>query len=122
MEDLKIAGYGKANGGSYNKISINGYGEILESVNCNTFKGTGSAKIKGSIETNDLKFTGDIDIEGFCNVNNLDLTGRLKIKNDAKLKKIDSSGDISVLGNLNTEDLLVNGHSNHDKFAEQTTI
>lgn len=30
MEDLKIAGYGKANGGNFNKIVINGYGEILK--------------------------------------------------------------------------------------------
>lgn len=32
MEDLKIAGYGKANGGNFNKIVINGYGEIFESA------------------------------------------------------------------------------------------
>ena len=39
MEDLKIAGYGKANGGNFNKIVINGYGEIFESAISNDFYG-----------------------------------------------------------------------------------
>lgn len=44
MEDLKIAGYGKANGGNFNKIVINGYGEIFESAICKDFTELGQLK------------------------------------------------------------------------------
>ena len=76
MEDLKIAGYGKANGGNFNKIVINGYGEIFESAICKDFYGTGTAKIHGQLATGSLKYTGDTFIENHLTANSIDMTGK----------------------------------------------
>ena len=79
MEDLKIAGYGKSNGGNFNKISITGYGEIFDNVFCKTLNGSVSAKFNGTLATSDLKFSGDISVSGYCQAKNVDISGKIKI-------------------------------------------
>ena len=109
MEDLKIAGYGKANGGNFNKIVINGYGEIFESAICKDFYGTGTAKIHGQLATGSLKYTGDTFIENHLTANSIDMTGKLDIKGDVNSPIISICGDMNILGNCKGENIKITG-------------
>ena len=112
MEDLKIAGYGKANGGNFNKIVINGYGEIFESAICKDFYGTGTAKIHGQLATGSLKYTGDTFIENHLTANSIDMTGKLDIKGDVNSPIISICGDMNILGNCKGENIKITGTIN----------
>lgn len=80
MEDLKIAGYGKANVEILTKLLSMVMVKFFESAICKDFYGTGTAKIHGQLATGSLKYTGDTFIENHLTANSIEMTGKLVLK------------------------------------------
>ncbi|MCY9512843.1 polymer-forming cytoskeletal protein [Paenibacillus apiarius] len=92
LRDISISGFGNSSGGTFQRVRIDGMGEINGDVACASFVSNGKGKITGSIQAD--KF----EVRGMCTV---------KGSMQADHSRID--GTISIGGRLTGETIEING-------------
>ena len=90
-------------------VSINGLLTVNNDVNI-----LGTLSVDGKFETtSDISLTGDLKIQDDLSVNgNIDVSGNLTVDEISYLKDASMSGDLTVLGELNTKFLNIDGSVN----------
>ena len=139
LSDLKISGKGSANGGNYDKIHINGKGNLNGDFVCNDLKVAGSCDIYGNITTktgkihgaSDVKgnltaetldLQGSTDVLGMTNVGNLEMQGAMNIKNSLTSNNIKAKGSFTVGTDLQAEIFSMQGNFNIGGLLNSGTI
>lgn len=125
-QNLIINGSGDYPGGHYDKISIRGDGNILTDVDCTILKVFGNCEAFENVKTGSVMVFGEAEIKGNMSANEMLILGNMVIGGKSELKKIkilgtldsgeDLSGDVadikgslSVKGDVEYEDFVLNG-------------
>ena len=98
-------------------VSINGLLTVENDVNI-----LGTLNVKGKFETtSDISLTGDLQIQEDLSVNgNIDVSGNLTVDELTYLKDASMSGNLTILGELNTKFLNIDGSVNIQSDATFT--
>ncbi|MCM3701105.1 hypothetical protein [Paenibacillus macerans] len=107
--DLKLVGNGESNGGSFNKVSIMGEGEIHGDVDCLTLKCTGSLELEGSLRAETAKATGNVTVKGAMEGRDLRITGNLDIGGELRVVKSRLNGDIRIGEGISGDNIQITG-------------
>lgn len=91
--NLVINGAGKASGGKYKKVEINGSGKIEDHLDCIDFITNGKSEVNGDVKTD------RVEVNGFAAVNGHTETKRLKV-----------SGKANMGGNISGDEVIIEGH------------
>ena len=106
MENIKISGTGKINGGVYDRVIVSGTGKILGNVVCNEFKNSGSTVIENSLTAKQFKSSGALKVMGKLKVEEGKISGAGKIFGDIEANNLEISGSLLVEGDINVEEFI----------------
>lgn len=108
--NLKIRGYESSDGGSYNKILIEGSGNMGGDVDCTGLKIYGSGNFRGNLKTEgDINVKGHSRIEGNLKAKTVCIEGYTKVGSDMFVDEAAVTGNIQVDGDFNAEIFTLNG-------------
>lgn len=107
--NLTINGYGAANGGSFQRVRINGKGTINDQIDCVEFDCNGSGTVKGNIKADKAKIKGRAKMEGKLEADVLTVDGTAKMTDDVVTKKLEISGHAAIGGRVKAEEVRVKG-------------
>ena len=106
--NLKIRGYESSDGGSYNRILIEGSGNMGGDVDCTGLKIYGSGNFRGNLKTEgDINVKGHSRIEGNLKAKTVCIEGYTKVGSDMFVDEAAVTGNIQVDGDFNAEMLNV---------------
>jgi cytoskeletal protein CcmA (bactofilin family) len=92
LQDLKISGMSKMNGGKFDFVEISGVGKIF-----------------GDVEANRMNISGVGNVEGDIKVVRMDIEGTSNVKGNIECEQMYDSGSVKVGGRLKADILKVNG-------------
>ncbi|MNH82385.1 Polymer-forming cytoskeletal [compost metagenome] len=137
--DMKINGVGKASGGRYSRVLLDGIGTIngevqCEELQCNgqmklnapltagriTINGTG--KITGPVHSGDFRTDGMLNVEQEVRFNTLVMNGILKCGAGASGEHAEIYGTLKIKDNLQCETLEVSGNLQVEGLLNAGTI
>ena len=126
--DMKIAGSGKIPAGEYGEVSISGSGSLYGLVRCEAFSASGSAHgeriecagdlrvsgaagFSGSVMAGRVKVSGGFSCDGDVTANGrISCSGRIECEKSLKCERLAVSGLCKVGGDIEAEDVRVDGH------------
>lgn len=137
--NIKIAGSGFINGGSYGKIKImgsasstgdvcgehvviNGDASFNGNLDFNYFKVNGDARIDGHLKASEVKLNGDLTISGSCEIDKLVVNGDFKIDGAIKCNNVTIRGDLKGKDSVYANELNIYGRLKIDKNVEGENI
>lgn len=124
LHDSQINGIGKISGGSFNKVQIDGVGEITGDLTCHSFHCNGKGKVLGhvqaesihinglckmlgSIRSRALHIDGNVTVEGGVYADQLDIRGGLSTEAGCEAERFRSQGRLDIRGLLNAESVTI---------------
>ncbi|MCP3740482.1 cytoplasmic protein [Rossellomorea sp. BNER] len=122
LDDLTINGFGRSNGGHFEKVTLNGKGTIDGDVTCVYFECNGSGIVNGDMKSKKAKISGNVRIDGKMNTSDLIIEGRGTIHEDTFLKNVKIAGKGSFGGHLSGEEVMLQGRMTVDGDCEVETF
>ncbi|MDR4887608.1 polymer-forming cytoskeletal protein [Fredinandcohnia sp. QZ13] len=107
--NLIINGMGSSGGGSFNKVLINGKGNVQGDIECNDFTINGTGTVAGNVKGNEGKISGNGNIEGSIEFEQFIIEGAGGIQGDAKINNMKISGNGKIGGSLKAEEIKLRG-------------
>lgn len=107
--NLIINGMGSSGGGHFNKVLINGKGNVQGDIECNDFTINGTGTVTGNIKGNEGKINGSGNIEGAIEFERFTIEGTGGIHGDARVNKMKISGKGKIDGSLKGEEIRIKG-------------
>ncbi|MFC5649643.1 polymer-forming cytoskeletal protein [Paenibacillus solisilvae] len=128
LPELAITGFGRAAGGSYGNVTIDGAGKVDAELSCQSFVVNGTARVSGAIRTESfevngkmtgkgplharlVRINGQVHIEGPLSSDEIKLEGILKLDGSCDAEKFRVHGGFTIAGMLNAGiiDILLHG-------------
>lgn len=107
--DLNIQGVAKTGGGTYDKVHIQGVGEVDGDLVCRQFICNGRGKIQGDVITELADVQGATTISGKLKSEQIRIGGSTKIGGSLISEQVEISGAATVKGDCEAESLTVRG-------------
>jgi cytoskeletal protein CcmA (bactofilin family) len=111
-DDLKINGNMSLKGGKYNKVVINGSGEIQTDLTADIVKVNGSGSFEGIVKAETCKISGSTRIAGKAEFSTLRVSGSLRANSDLKADDIKTTGELIVQGSIAAKKIKIVGETN----------
>lgn len=109
LHDLKIFGVGKASGGEFNEVSINGQGDVEGNVVCTKFNLNGEGTVNGSVKTQDGSVIGSTTIKGTLDADRFKIFGTARVLGNATVKDLTIDGTVTIQGGVKSETIALRG-------------
>ncbi|MCT1403747.1 DUF2807 domain-containing protein [Paenibacillus sp. p3-SID867] len=124
LSDLKITGTGSSSGGQYDKVRIDGAGQINGDLDCRELIGNGTMSVNGAVAARTIRVNGSGTIKGAVESEELNVAGSLSLKEGLRSRSIYIGGHCSVHGDSESKKLEVTGHlrSHGDVRSEFATF
>ncbi|KZS45781.1 hypothetical protein AWU65_07585 [Paenibacillus glucanolyticus] len=124
LSDLKISGTGTSSGGQYNKVRIDGAGQVNGNLDCEELIGNGTMSVNGAVAARTIRVNGSGSIKGAVDAEELNVAGSLSLKEGLRCRSIVIGGHCSIHGDSESERLEVNGNlrSRGDVRSESATL
>nr|WP_304217920.1 polymer-forming cytoskeletal protein [Fredinandcohnia onubensis] len=116
--NLVINGMGSSGGGSFNKVLINGKGNVQGDVDCNDFSINGTGSVTGNIKGEHGKINGSGVIEGSIEFDRFTIDGTGSIRGNVKVNKMTISGKGKIGGSLRGEEIKIRGNATIEEDCE----
>lgn len=107
--DLRIDGSGRASGGSYNCVRINGSGKVTGDLVCNEFIINGSGEVNGDVESGKFRINGSGTVRGNLKAEELKVNGSCNFDASVTCESIMISGSSDIRQNLDAQQVKING-------------
>ncbi|MBD3921200.1 hypothetical protein H8B09_20700 [Paenibacillus sp. PR3] len=107
--DLTINGTGRAAGGWYRNVNVDGLATINGGVKCETMRVNGISKMKGGIEADRLDVNGIMNGEGDIAANTVAIEGKVRMRGSVAGDDIRLNGWLKLSGDCEAENVIVNG-------------
>lgn len=120
--DVKIAGDGALNGGTYGAVTVNGAGSINGDVDCTSFRVNGAGTLNGKLLAKDVTVNGTATFKGEVQSSAFNVNGDASIREGAGISQLKVKGNMSVGGGLAAHDVDVRGLLNVAGDCETETF
>ena len=100
LQDLKLSGMSKTNGGKFDQVEISGLGKIFGDLEANRIHISGSGNIEGSIKVNKMDVEGNGFVDGSVESGELETSGNFRMSGQLKTETVKCSGRCRVDGSL----------------------
>lgn len=110
MQDIRIDGIGKINGGEFGVIRIDGVGECAGDVTAKTIDIDGKYKSQGATKADLIDCDGMATFNGNVQVKVLRVDGMCKINSGSvEAEEVDCDGSMTVSGQISADTVLADG-------------
>ncbi len=108
--DLTLSGIGKAQGGAYSNIRLDGMTKINGDTECISLSSNGTLTIEGGLQSEAISVNGTATVEGELSVNRMVLDGMVTVKAHAACHELLTvNGRLSIGGRLDGEKVEISG-------------
>ncbi|MCE5171980.1 polymer-forming cytoskeletal protein [Paenibacillus profundus] len=112
LRDIIISGMGSSSGGSFQRVRIDGVGEINGDIVCASFVSNGKGKIAGSIQTDKFEVRGMCTVKGNMQAVHSRIDGTASIDGRLIGETIEINGTASVAFDCEAEQFKSHGSFN----------
>ena len=105
MTDLNAAGVITCNGGTFDKVKIEGVVSINSDITCGDMSVEGVCRVRGGITCGTAKIAGTATVYGPMAAESIALQGMLKISGDLSCDSLNADGTLDVEGVLSADDI-----------------
>lgn len=121
LQDLKISGMSKMNGGKFDYVDISGMGKIFGDVEANRVNVSGVGNVEGNIKTVKLVIEGTSNVKGNIECEEINNNGSVKIGGLLKANILKSNGMFKIGGSIKSKQIFSYGvlKSGGDVEAEE---
>ncbi|MGC9529888.1 MAG: bactofilin [Candidatus Bipolaricaulaceae bacterium] len=91
-QSVSIAGAGKVEGGSYERVKISGSGKVTGNTEAEEFKGAGAVTVEGSLRAKRLEVAGSFKAAGGVEVEEGEVSGSFKADGKLTAREFRASG------------------------------
>jgi len=109
--DLNICGVGKATGGVFGKVRVEGTASFAGDIDCLDFIVEGVAKGRGNVKARSARIEGVVTMDGSWQSERLTVTGHARITGDVSVRQIRSEGFTGLGGNVAAEEVEISGRT-----------
>lgn len=109
LYDSQINGIGKINGGTFNKVKIDGIGEVSGDITCNAFYCNGKGKVKGHVLSKSFQVQGMCKVMGKLESLKIRFDGTATIEDGIVSEVVEGNGVLSLDAGCETEVFQVSG-------------
>lgn len=109
LPDLTINGMGRASGGNYRKVEIEGIGSAEGDVSCETFRANGVVTIRGSVRAGHFEMNGKMNGEGSLSAQSVVAEGHLNLRGRMHGDEVKLNGYVKLQGDCEAERFYLNG-------------
>lgn len=107
--NLQLSGFGKASGGKYNNVQLDGMTTVNGDIECNKFMCNGKGKINGDIQAEHVSIQGMCNVEGDIKASNIEIDGKVNVEGDINGEQITINGIIKIDGDCEAESFAADG-------------
>lgn len=107
--DLQLSGMGKASGGIYNNVQLDGMTTINGDIECKKFMCNGKGKVNGDIQAEYVSIQGLCNIEGDIKATTVQIDGKAKLDGDLTGEQINLNGVARIDGDCEAESFAADG-------------
>jgi cytoskeletal protein CcmA (bactofilin family) len=107
--NLQLSGFGKASGGKYNHVQLDGMTTVNGDIECNKFICSGKGKINGDIQAEHLSIQGLCNVEGDIKATKIEIDGKAKVEGDLTGEQITLNGIANIEGDCAAESFEADG-------------
>lgn len=121
LQDLKISGVSKMNGGKFDFVEISGVGKIFGDVEANRVNISGAGSVEGNIKAVKVDIEGTGSIKGNLACEQIYNSGNVKVGGQLKANILKSNGMCRVGGSIKSKQIFSHGvlKSGGDVEAEE---
>jgi cytoskeletal protein CcmA (bactofilin family) len=105
--NLMMAGVGKASGGIYQNVNIQGVGTVQGDIECVDCSIEGVATISGNVRAQTISIKGKASAQGDVSGEAVSLEGQVTISGKCDAEKFVGTGAISIAGLLNAGEISI---------------
>ncbi len=109
LGNLIINGVGSSNGGSFEKVELNGKGTVNSDIECERFLCNGTGTVHGNVKTEKGEISGAAKIHGSVKAESLIINGSAAISEAVSCQKLEVAGKSSIGGSVKCDVIDVNG-------------
>ena len=111
MQNLKIDGIGKFNGGEYGNVKIDGIAQCEGEIKAESIEIDGKFKCIGKITADSLECDGMAEIKADVVAKKISINGHFSVKSGSKLyaEDINCDGFLSIDGQLSADSIFIDG-------------
>ncbi|MBG9447756.1 polymer-forming cytoskeletal protein [Cytobacillus firmus] len=103
LGNLIINGVGSVNGGTFNKVEINGKGTVNSDIECERFNCNGTGTIHGAVKAESLNINGSASISEAVHSQKLEVAGNSSIGGSVKSDEMVVNGKAKIAGDCEAE-------------------
>lgn len=96
LYDSQINGIGKINGGTFNQVKVDGIGEVIGDMTCNSFHCNGKGKIRGNVVSKFFQVQGMCKVMGKLESLEIRIEGTATIEDGIVSEKVNCNGVLSL--------------------------
>lgn len=112
--DLNISGVGRAAGGMYRHVRVDGVGKFSGDIDCVSYEVNGTSGLQGNLHCERYVVNGSANIQGSVAADEYQVNGSSKIEGSVKTRQTRIDGITSIKEHLQTDKLIVNGKATID--------
>lgn len=117
--DLNISGVlGGCSGGTFNKVTINGHGNVSGDLDCIGFACNGKTTVRGKVTAESIEVNGSAAFGGELRTGKLRINGKAEMEGTVSARRFRSDGYTKVGADMTGEEIEINGsfkvHGNCD--------
>ena len=102
-----MSGVGKASGGTYQNVNMQGVGKVLGNIECVNCSAEGVSTFSGSIKAQTIQLKGKASIEGDVSCETVNLEGQITISEKCDAEKFVGTGAFTIAGLLNAGEIFI---------------
>ncbi|MDF2716505.1 MAG: bactofilin [Paenibacillus sp.] len=108
--DLNISGVlGGCSGGTFNKVTINGHGNVSGDLDCIGFACNGKTTVRGKVTAESIEVNGAASFGGEIRTGKLRINGKSEMEGAVSARNFRSDGHTKIGGNMSGEEVEING-------------
>jgi cytoskeletal protein CcmA (bactofilin family) len=108
-QELKVSGYMKLPGGTYNDLMINGGLELTSGIVCRDVHVNGLLGVNGSLKARQVKVDGRMSVSGEFEADELNARGRVELGGRSKIRIFKADGSAEVKGSIDASEIYLRG-------------
>ncbi|CAM2936067.1 polymer-forming cytoskeletal protein [Paenibacillus sediminis] len=120
--DMHISGVGKAAGGQYGNMQIDGMGKVNGDIDCLACEVNGTSHFYGAVIAESIRISGTGTVDGEAKAGSILVEGFSTFKKDVSCKSIAVNGRGVLEGNLTAETVEIGGSAKIKGDLESETI
>jgi cytoskeletal protein CcmA (bactofilin family) len=107
---IHLSGFGQVAGGTYDEVSIEGFGRVTGDVECGTLSVSGKCHVRDNVRAQRVIIEGKCDVHGDIEAHHMTVSGWLSVDGNVSAETLRAHGALRIDGLLSADQVDLSLH------------